>query len=335
MNSLLITLVFVVNFFAVPAVSADDDDKQVERTQRVNGQIIITLDEKAQQLSGIETITLKPANYGGEFTAYGKAITIQPLLELRSRYLALLAERNSAIAKLQQAKQAIDRQQALYKSGVTSKRNLQDQQMQWQTDKARLDATQYQDRAIADEALINWGGTLSKWALSNDLSGLKDFVSGRQTLLQITLPVDKQLAGDSPIIYVASSGNRSQAEKAEFISVAPQADVTAQGASYFFQASGKNIRPGMSVNAWIAEQNGNISGVMIPKSALIWSMNQAFVYIKINDEQFTRRTINDYSATADGYFISDTIKPGEQIVSTGGQMLLSEELRGQIPDEDD
>jgi len=47
--------------------------------------------------------------------------------------------------------------------------------------------------------------------------------------------------------------------------------------------------------------------------------------------------ISNSVAFADGYFIPDAIKPGEQIVTKGAQMLLSEELRGQIPslDEDE
>jgi hypothetical protein len=36
----------------------------------------------------------------------------------------------------------------------------------------------------------------------------------------------------------------------------------------------------------------------------------------------------------EGYFIDKDLTAGEEIVITGGQMLLSEELRGQIPDED-
>ena len=78
-----------------------------------------------------------------------------------------------------------------------------------------------------------------------------------------------------------------------------------------------------------------MAGVIIPKSALIWYMDQAFVFLKTTEETFSRRTLDHYLASADGNFIADAIKPGEQVVTKGAQMLLSEDLRGQIPKEDD
>jgi len=223
----------------------------------------------------------------------------------------------------------------LYRDGATSKRNLQVQQAQWQTDKAQVDASGVQGKAIMDEARINWGKKLTEWALSTEAEPLNGFLSGQKTLLQITLPVNKQLANEIQTIYVEASGNRSAATKAELISAAPQTDTTAQGESYFFQTDGRRIRTGMRVAAWIPEQGENRSGVVIPKSALVWYMDQAFVYIKTAAEQFSRRTIDQYSATNGGYFVGSGISAGEQLVVTGGQMLLSEEFRGQIPDEDD
>jgi hypothetical protein len=300
----------------------------------------------------LQTITLEPVDHHAEFTAHGKAVNIQPLIELRHRYLVALSEHGGATARFKQAEQNIQRQQDLYHEGATSKRNLQVQQAQWQTDKAQVEASGAQGKAIAAEARLNWGEKLTEWALAKDSDKLSAFLSGQKTLLQITLPVNKQLASDISSIAVEASGNRSAASKAELISAAPQTDTTAQGESYFFQTDGRrnctrqscgihtipgdnHIRTGMRVAAWIPEQGENQSGVVIPKSALIWHLDQAFVYIKTAAEQFSRRTVDQYSTTADGYFVSSGINAGEQLVVTGGQMLLSEEFRGQIPNEDD
>lgn len=334
MKTLLIACFFVLNLFSTRLAIADDEKSSFE-VQNDSGQSVIRLDTEAQKLSGIETLTLKSASLHAEFTAYGKAINIQPLLALRNRYLLVLTERSGAKARFKQAGQNISRQQDLYRDGISSKRNLQEQQAQWQSFKAQVDATDFQGKAIIDETLLNWGKELTDWALSSDSDKLGAFLSGRQTLLQITLPANKHLADTIQTIYIEVSGNRGKAHKAELISMAAQTETVAQGESYYFQTGDKNIITGMNVTAWIPEQNAQMTGVIIPKSALIWYMDQAFVYLKTAEETFSRRTIDHYSASADGYFIPDAIKPGEQIVSKGAQMLLSEELRGQIPSEDD
>ncbi len=347
MNALLIACLLMLSI--APAV-ADDDDKPQPKAQGVAGQSIV-LDDKAQKLTGLQTVTLEAVTTHPEFTAYGKAVNIQPLIELRNRYLVSLTEHSSASAKFNQAEQAIKRQQDLYRDGVSSKRSLQDQQSQWKTNKAQVEAAELQNKAIVNEALLKWGKTLTEWALSTDSDKLSAFLSGQQTLLQITLPANKQLANDVQTIYVEASGNRSAADKASLISVAPQTDNTVQGESYFFQTGGRDcsrqscgihtipgdnhIRTGMRVAAWIPEQGENQPGVIIPKSALVWHLNQAYVYIKTDADKFSRRNIDNFSPTTGGYFISNGLNPGEQLVVTGGQMLLSEEFRGQIPDEDD
>ncbi|HEY8035921.1 MAG TPA: hypothetical protein VIF37_10070 [Methylobacter sp.] len=349
MNAFLIACIFI---FSVSLGFADDDDKPITKLPESTEPGTVFLAAKAQSLSGLQIITLTPVNHHAEFSAYGKAVNIQPLVELRHRYSVVMTERGGAAARFNQAEQNIKRQQDLYSEGATSKRNLQVQQAQWHTDKALVDASNVQGTAIVDEARLNWGKTLAEWALSRDSNKLDGFLSGQKTLLQITLPVNKQLASDIQSIYVEATGNRSAANKAELISAAPQTDTTAQGESYFFQTGGRRdcsrqscgihtipgdnrIRPGMRVAAWIPEQGENRSGVVIPKSALIWYMDQAFVYIQTDAEHFSRRTIDQYSATTDGYFVGNGINAGEQLVATGGQMLLSEELKGQIPDEDD
>ncbi|MGR8998665.1 MAG: efflux RND transporter periplasmic adaptor subunit, partial [Gammaproteobacteria bacterium] len=309
--------------------------KHSSERQKDNGQSVIKLDTETQRLSGIETITLKPVNYQAEFTANGKAINIQPLLALRNRYLIALTENTSAKARFKQAEQNISRQQDLYRHGASSKRSLQEQQAQWQANKAQVNATNYQNQAIIDEALLLWGKELTGWAMSSDSDKLGAFLSGRKRLLYIALPTNKHLDADIQTIYIEASGDRSKARKAELVSVAAKTEAVAQGESYYFQTDDKNIITGMNVTAWIPEQNVQLTGVIIPKSALIRYMGQAFVYLKTTQESFSRRIIDQYSATSEGYFIPDAINPGEQIVTTGGQMLLSEELRGQIPGEDD
>jgi hypothetical protein len=332
MNILSIACLFILNLVSPPLTMADDE-KPSSDAQNIYGQVI-KLDADARKLSGIETLILKPASHSAEFTAYGKAINLQPLLDLRNRYLLALTERSSAQAKFEAEDQNINRQQDLYSHGVGSKRNLQEQQAHWQSSKAQADASYFQGKAIFDEALLFWGKELTNWAMSSNSKKLGEFLSGRQRLLQITLPANRHLPDTVKTVYIDASGNRGKAHKAELISVATRTETVAQGESYYFQTGDTNIITGMNVTAWVPESNEQITGVVIPKSALIWYMDQAIVYLKTAEDTFSRRTLDHYSVSADGYFIPGAIKPGEQIVIKGAQILLSEELRGQIPKED-
>jgi hypothetical protein len=337
MNVLLKTGVLLGAIFASTVVSADEDDDKKptsQKIQRLDGQTVIHLDAKAQQQSGLQTLMLKSATYHAELTAFGKVLAIQPLIALRHRYLQALTERDTASAKFNQTAQNIKRQQTLYSEGITAKRNLESQQAQWQIDKAQLEASHFQNQTIKEEATLTWGKTLTEWALASDTNKLKPFLSGQQKLLQITLPSGQQLAATLKTIVIDSAGNRSKAQQAQLIASAPQTDTATQGISYFFQTPANNLSIGMNITAWIAQTNSQAAGVMIPKSALLWAMDQAFVYIKTDDDTFSRRAISHYTLSNEGYFINEELKPDEELVITGGQMLLSEEMRGQIPDED-
>ncbi len=327
-------VLMLVASFAFTLVSADDDGVIKSQMQRLGGQPIVVIDAKTQAASGLKTTVVEPVQHQTEFEAIGKVIGIQPLLALRERYLVAQAELNGAKARLKQTGQSLKRQQELFRNGIAAKRSLQEQEAQGSADQALVDARQIRLMAIANEASLMWGKELAEWALSDKASKLKEFVSGRQHLLQVTLPANKHLASEVDSILVESTGQHGKARPAALISRSTQVDNTMQGESYFFQVNDVGLSMGMKVAAWIPEPALGQSGIIIPESALVWYIGQAYVYIKAAKDTFVRCVIKDFSITPGGYFIKDDIKAGEEVVTTGGQMLLSEELRGQIPDED-
>lgn len=320
--------------FALPS-AAGDGAVITSRVRQIGGQPVVVIDSATQAASGLKTISVQPVQRHAEFEAIGKVISIQSLLALRERYLVAQAELNGAKARLKQTGQSLKRQQELFRHGITAKRSLQEQEAQGSADQALVDAGHIRLMAIANEARLLWGNVLAEWVLSDQTKQLAEYLSGRKHLLQITLPTNRQLAGEVNTLFIQPSGKRSKARSAALISRSTQADNAMQGESYFFQVSGDGLRIGMKVSAWIPEPDLGQSGVVVPESALVWYMEQVYVYIKEAKETFGRRALKEFSVAPEGYFIKNgIIKPGEQVVTTGGQMLLSEELRGQIPDGD-
>ncbi len=62
------------------------------RTSSEGGQTIVALDEATQKLSGIETNVLAATNQQAEHLAYGSVLDLQPLIDLRARYLTAAAD---------------------------------------------------------------------------------------------------------------------------------------------------------------------------------------------------------------------------------------------------
>jgi len=333
MTSLFIACFLLINLLCSHVSLADDDDIPTRKHSLFKRNVVI-IEENALAMAGIQTQIVKAYKQHAEYLAYGKVVNIQPLLALRNRYLLAINEGNGVKAKFSQNEQSIKRAEALYSHGVTAKRQLQDQQAQWVSSKAQVNSLQVQSQAIVDEARLDWGDTLTHWALSSEIKPLSDFISGRKALLQISLPAGKLLPNDIADISTSPTGNRQQATIAELISPAPQSEIIGQGASYFFATNDKRLKPGMRISVWVPESHDQQNGVIIPESALLWYLDQAFVFVKTDKDKFTRRLITNYSITGNGYFVYDGLKADEQIVTSGAQLLLSEELRNQVHDED-
>lgn len=313
---------------------ADNDVSIEQKSYRMPGLTTLIIDADTQKNSGLQTAIAEVIESRNEFTAIGKIISPQPLLTLRERYLVAQADVEAAKSKRKQTQLELERQHELFRQGVRAKRSLQEQQTQDVQDKSLVDASHIRLMAIANEARLSWGNELTEWALSKHSTKLKEIISGKQHLLQVTLPTNKHLESNVVNIAVESNGHRQQARSAILIGRSAQVDAGVQGESYYFQLNADELPIGAKVTVWIPESRKGKMGVLVPDSAFIWHLDQIYAYIKISENTFARRLIKRFSIVPEGYLIEDGINQGEEVVTTGAQLLLSEELRGQIPDED-
>jgi len=334
-KKLLNSLLSLLGGFVLTLANADPGALSKLETPSLVGQPTVVMDEKTQIASGLKTTVVSSVQHQTEFEVIAKVISVAPLLALRERYLVAQAELDGAKARLVQTAQSLKRHQDLFRHGVSSKRSLQEQEAQALSDQALVDVSKVRLTAIENETRLSWGKQLAEWALSGQAASFGAFISGQQYLLQITLPINRRLAEKIKTIFIEVNGQRNKAIVATLISRSTQADSSIQGESYFFRVNADNLRIGMKASAWIPDEATlGQAGVVVPGSALLWYMDQVYAYIKVGKEAFSRRHIQVYSSVPEGYLIPEAIKTGEEVVTTGGQMLLSEELRGQIPDED-
>ncbi len=91
----------------------------------------------------------------------------------------------------------------------------------------------------------------------------------------------------------------------------------------------------MQVKLQSAQTQGNTSGVIIPSAAVVWYGGKPWVYQKHGAEQFSRLPINTDIEVENGWFYQGALKAADQVVTSGAQLLLSEEFKSQITNENE
>jgi len=174
-------------------------------------------------------------------------------------------------------------------------------------------------------------------ALVDDADLVHSLIERREFLLQITIPPARTL--DPPPTASAEIPGSSRRAEIRYISPATRTDPKIQGLSFFYTAAASSgMLPGMNTRAFLVSGKP-VDGYVIPPSAIVWWSGRAWVYVRIADDEFTRRQIpTDMPAGQESKFVvpvSALSEPEPAIVLRGAQMLLSEEFRAQIQVEGD
>ena len=338
-------LLFLALLSALPALGRDDDDDDdappptaAARPAEASGAApqagVVRLSAERQRAAGLVAAPLRAATLQPETESYAKVLDLQPLLELRVRYRAAQSEAEVAAAAYALAQANRDRLSALHQAEIVAQRELIQAQAQWQSDRAREAAARRLVEEIRREARQAWGEALARLALDGDAPLFEDLLSHRRALLLVALPPG-YVPPPGAILFVAREHERARAMRAEPLSPATKTDELVQGETWFYHAADATLRAGMRVHAWAPVSGQRLNGVALPLTAVVWHAGQPWAYRQMDAERFARTAIASYRDDAGGWFVAQGFAPGERVVVTGGQMLLSEELRGQIPDEDD
>lgn len=314
----------------------DDDDDIPSRLVKVEGQVAIRLDTVLQKQNGIETQLIKAMKIYTEFDAFGRVLNIDALLTFSANVNELNAEKNIILSELSAANKKMNRLKILHQEATNiSTKQLQEAEADsniWQIKLAALNSQLADIRARGEQT---WGTVLSSWVLDKTDAFAK-ILSGEELILFVALRSNDTLPENIQSIYISRNGNRSSAQTAHYISPAIESDHVLQGETYYFQvdASQDQYRADMHVHVWVPQSTEPIIGTFIPESAVVWSSGKAWVYVKKESDIFIKRVINNPVALRDGMFVEKDLAVGDAVVSSGAQMLLAEEYRWSIPDED-
>jgi multidrug efflux system membrane fusion protein len=84
-----------------------------------------------------------------------------------------------------------------------------------------------------------------------------------------------------------------------------------------------------TVIAYLPTSSQTTQGVAIPANAIVWYGGQPWSYVQMAANRFGRYPVPEQFPMNGGFFAKRGFKPGERVVTSGAQLLLSEELRPQ------
>ncbi len=314
---------FVAGLFSSPASLPVSPAADTQRVANVNGVPVITLDTATQVQSGISAEPLSGADRQAETSAYGMVLDLQPLMDQRVRYDTARADADAARAALAASQQEYERSRVLYQDNQNiSLKTYQTAQATYQADQARADAAGLKVQNIRVEVQQQFGITLERWALAAHSAEFARLLSRQDVVLRVTLPIDGVDAAPERIEIEA---NTPQRLPAFLVSPSPQSDPTIQGKAFLYRVAAP-IASGTSVAAYLPASEQTQPGILIPASAIVWYGGQPWAYVQIDSEHFGRYRVAQHTPLQGGFVVSQGFKPGQRVVVSGAQLLLSLEL---------
>ena len=292
----------------------------------IRGAETLELGKTAQALAGLKTQPLRASSNVHETRAYATVVDLQALIDWRGRYQDAQAQIAITQSAATAASQTDQRLQSLYRAGQNaSLQAVQSAQAALVAAEARAEAAQAHARMLLDSARQQWGPVLTRWAAAPHASPFEALALRQEVLLRVTLPMASATEHPPARIEVAATDQGTQAS-ALYISASPQADAYVQGPVYFYRTSAGALASGMRLVAELPKAGVPTSGVLIPASALVWHADQPWVFMQTDATHFARIRVLDPVAAQGGWFVHQGFHPGQTIVTTGAQTLLSAQL---------
>ena len=348
---LIIGLFWVLIFYAKDEFEAyqSSQKEEIESPSHVTenaGVNIVSLSPTTQQNSGITTAKLNRTSFQGEIKSFGNVVSIDSLMEAKAKFLSL--KTNIDIARSGSG-QNINQYQRL-KTLNEDDKNVSDRAVQEalamvNADKASVTYGELQLKNLHTNTKLQWGEALAKLAFEDKLAPhLASLLDRRNVLIQVSLPLNTTAPKAGSSANVTPLNESTSLIKAVYVSPASTSDSGGYGKTFYYSAPADLLRIGMRVNVNIGSNASDaVNGAIIPNTAVVWYAGKPWAYFKQGQNkaglgQFVRKPISADSEVGSGIdsgWFNANISADSEVVVTGAQLLLSEEFKYLIKNENE
>lgn len=296
----------------------------------------LRLPEAERRMAAIATAPLMAARAEPSEPVQGTVADLRPLVEARGRYLAQVGQVRALKPALAAAEAEYQRALALFRDDRNvAERAVQAAEAQARVAREQLAAAEAVLRAQADGLRAEFGPVLAEMAINPASTALAALLDGREVLVSLAIApeLEATLARHPVSVEPAGGGVR---RPARLLSASPAAAGALAGASYWFRTGSAGLRSGMRVVGYVPTGGARLSGVAVPAGAVVWYAGRSWVYAAADEpDVFERVPVVLGEAVPGGWFATGGLESGRQVVVTGAQLLLSEELEYQIRNENE
>lgn len=309
-----------------PPDQDEDQEEAVQSRSRVSvidGHTVLTLSEATQRRLGIADQALRRVETRQETTAAATVLPVQTLVTLRNAVVAAQVNVQKAAVSVDLAKKEYERLRKLYQENQNvSQKSVQAAKATLRTDEATLQATQQEFAVQKTAAGQSWGGVVASWVAAG-APELARVLNQELLLVEVTVSPSEPFAVPRRISLSIPEGGTVHAT---YVSPFPIVDPRIQGIAFLYSTL---ARPGISAGMNLVARlpvGPRLTGVLVPRRAMVWWQGHAWVYEQTAPTEFIRRAVSTENPLVNGYFAGRGFAPGDKVVVVGPQILLSTEF---------
>lgn len=307
-----------------PIAIAQSGPQPAVRT--VNGETVVVVSREAQRASHILVAPLAVVTEQPDIAAYATVIDLQPLFDLRNRVASARADVGAFTAQAATSREQYERSRALFADDRNvSRKSLQDAESAMRADEAKLQSAKATLSGLDATMRQQFGEALANATMTPASSLYGRLQSGQAVVLRVTLPASFAAGAPADITVRTPDG---QSVPAQRLSASPIADPAVQGSPWLYLAE-RTLPAGLRTSASVPTSQAARSGVLIPEQAVVWYGGETWAYVRTAPDRFTRRYVPAGDEESDGFIVTSGFHAGDEIVTQGAQLLLSEEFKPQ------
>ena len=299
--------------------SAEGGSKEVSGPKESNGKETRQVELTSEQVArlGVVTTAAQEAHYTPASEGFGVVMSHEVIAQAA-------ADLQTALAAVKQSQAAFERARHLSSGpGALGADVLENAQRQHGADEAAV--------RLARRKLTSLLGVGYPWHGEGD-GELARLADGTHQLLRVTFPPRSAVTDTPRTLRISSIDASGLAWVAHTVWPAPQ-DPTLPGRSVFAVLTDSTLAEGAHVRAQ-SSGDASIAGAVVPEAAVVIADGQSWCYVKKKDGVYRRVAIDTTRAFGEGYFVSDGVSAGEEVVTSGAGLLLARELNASTEAED-